>query len=165
MASFLENFRNIMSKKPGGDNDQESMVVPKAPSFKYKNPVVDNNIEYWRAFADKGTMNHYDDFLHILDEASTLDTAEDIKNYVNTLKDTTSYKVNQGVRTWVNDLESLYSMPEYKKYDRFLPLSIMRRQTEIAKQAVEGGYKKRPQYMERVPSPSELLPKTSTTFK
>lgn len=147
--------------------EQNLPAIPKAPSFQYKDPVVENNIEYWRGFADKNTMDHYDELLYILDEASTLDTMDEIKDYISQLKDTTRYKFNNGYRTWINDLEALYYIYDKEQYDRDLPNLIMRDQTEKARTALENGYKRETNPLikrQSPPSPSELLPQIRNSF-
>ena len=182
MATFIENLRNsgLLPTKSGvqgtnftpAQNEVQSTEtlpeVPKAPNFTYKNPVTDNNIEYWRGFADDNTMKHYDEFLYILDEASTLNTMSDIKDYMNQLKGTIRYNLNDGYKTWVNDLEALCYMYDKKPYDKNLPLSIMRYQTEKAKTALENGYKKKINPMikkQPIASPSEFLQEIKNTYK
>lgn len=191
MATFYDNLRNSGFLPTRGDiqkarrareiangsrdtsidqqqEEQNLPAIPKAPSFQYKNPVIDNNIEYWRGFADKNTMNHYDELLYILDEVSTLDTMDEIKDYMSQLKNTTRYKINNGYRTWVNDLESLYYMYDGEQYDRDLPNLIMRDQTEKARTAIENGYKRETNPLikrQSPPSPLELFPQIKNSFK
>lgn len=151
------------------DNEQAQEAlptVPKAPSFHYKNPVTDNNIAYWMGFTDSGTMGHYDDLMNILKNVEELGTVDDIIKYISGIKDTTMYKVNPGVQTWTNDLESLYYGLD-KKYDLSYPVDLMRYQTTKAKNEFENGYRGRlySQTYPRIPSPSELLPQIRNSFK
>ena len=150
------------------DNEQiqEALpAVPKAPSFHYKNPATDDSIAYWMGFTDSGTMRHYDDLMNILENVEELKTADDIKKYISGIKDTLMYKVNPGVQTWTNDLESLYYGLD-EKYDLSYPVDLMRYQTTKAKSEFENGRRSRiySQPYPRIPSPSELLSNIKKSF-
>lgn len=184
MASFADNFRQAFGQQPFtkydpiGEKRRESAiknekstpsqetkgpsVVPKAPSFRYKN---DDNIAYWMGFADSGTMRHYNDLMDILGDIEGKKSIDDIKTYVDGVKDTTMYKLNPGVQTWTSDLESLYSQID-EKNELSYPIELMRAQTVKAKNEFENGYRNR-SYNEPypyIPSPSELLPKIADSF-
>lgn len=151
------------------DNEQAQEAlptVPKAPSFHYKNPAIDNNISYWIGFTDSGTMKHYDDLMNILGDVEELKTVDDIRKYISGIKDTTMYKVLPGVQAWTNDLESLYYGLD-DKYDLSYPVDLMRYQTTKAKSAFENGYRNNlyTQEHSQFPSPSELLPQIKNSFK
>lgn len=151
----------------GNEEAQEALpTVPKAPSFHYENPATDDSIAYWMGFTDSGTMRHYDDLMNILGDVEELKTVDDIKKYISGIKDTIMYKVNPGVQTWTNDLESLYYGLD-KKYDLSYPVDLMRYQTTKAKSEFENGYKSflPTQKHPRVPSPSELLPQIKDSFR
>lgn len=155
------------TSKDNGQAQEELPAVPKAPSFHYKNPAIDNDISYWIGFTDSGTMRHYDDLMNILGDVEELKTIDDIREYISGIKDTIMYKVNPGVQTWTNDLESLYYGLD-KKYDLSYPVDLMRYQTTKAKSEFENGYKNDFLYTQthpRVPSPSELLPQIKDSFK
>lgn len=152
--------------KDNGQVQEELLTVPKAPSFRYKNPATDNNTAYWKGFTDSGTMRHYDDLMNILGDVEELKTVDDIKEYISGIKDTTMYKVNPGVQTWTNDLESLYYGLD-KKYDLSYPVDLMRYQTTKAKSEFENGRRSSiySQPYPQIPAPSELLPQIKDSFK
>lgn len=154
------------TSKDNGQVQEALPTTPKAPSFRYKNPVTDNNIAYWMGFTDSGTMRHYDDLMNILENVEELGTVDDIRKYISGIKDTTMYKVNPGVQTWTDDLESLYYGLD-KKYDLSYPVDLMRYQTTKAKSEFENGYRSRlySQAYPRISSPSELLPQIKNSFK
>lgn len=131
------------TSKENGQTQEALPAVPNAPSFRYKNPVIDNNIAYWMGFTDSGTMKHYDDLMNILGDIEELKTVDDIREYISGIKDTTMYKVNPGVQTWTNDLEALYYGLD-KKYDLSYPVDLMRYQTTEAKNKFENGYRSQP---------------------
>ena len=179
--TFIKNFRDLtrvgIEKQETKQPDEEPVVVPKAPNFRYKNPAIDNNYAFWLKFSDPGTMRHYDDLMNILNEVEQLNSLEDIHDYTNNLKNSISYKINPGIRYWVDDLEALYYGDGIgEQYSLALPVDIMRYQTTKAKSAYESGYDSRnfeeeilnnynKSELERVPSPNELLPKIANTFK
>lgn len=163
--------RQIAQGEMDTSNDNEQAqealpTVPKAPSFHYKNPATDDSIAYWMGFTDSGTMRHYDDLMKILEDVEGLKTLDDIRKYISSIKDTTMYKVNPGVQTWTNDLESHYYGQD-KKYDLSYPVDLMRYQTTKAKNEFENGYRSRlySQEYPRIPSPSELLPQIRNSSK
>lgn len=189
MATFFENLRaygplltrgdiqkarrtrqiaqgEMDTSKDNGQVQEALPTIPKAPSFRYKNPVTDNNIAYWMGFTDSGTMRHYDDLMKILEDVEGLETIDDIRKYISSIKDTTMYKVNPGVQTWTKDLESHYYGLD-KKYDLSYPVDLMRYQTTKAKSEFENGYRSRlhSQPYPQIPSPSELLPQIKNSFK
>lgn len=123
------------------ERQQQNIPIPKAPSFKYKDPVTDDRIAYWQMFIDEGTMRHYDDLMGILDNIEGMDSKDDIRGYINQLKDTTMYKVNPGIRHWLGDLESQYYGKDMEKYDASYPIELMRYQTNKAKKEFENGHK------------------------
>ena len=152
---FIDNLRSTLGRLPTRGDIQkargniktassseeypEPVVTPKVPVFKYKNPATENDIEYWRKFTDEGTMRHYDDLMNVLDNIEKMNSKEDIRNFINQLKDTTTYKVNPGIQIWVGDLESEYYGPT--KYDLSYPVDLMRHQTAKAKNAFDSGYR------------------------
>lgn len=171
MASFYESIREALENAPTKSNIQKKRTEktsrenpPLAPSFTYKDPAVDNNISYWRMFADKGTMRHYDDLMGILDDIEKMDSKDDVINYVDQLKGTVMYKVNPGVQDWLGDLESYYYGPS--KYDASYPIELMRNQTMKAKEAFENGFVSNHYTTKKnVPAPSGLLQEIRSTYR
>lgn len=174
-SPFVTRFRTARTSEehpedPSQDNPDNTAynnpIVPKAPSFRYKNPATDNDVAYWKGFTDSGTMEHYDDLMNILENVEEMGTVDDIRKYISGIKDTTMYKVLPGVQAWTNDLESLYYDLD-EKYDLSYPVDLMRYQTTKARSAFENGYRNNLYTQEhpRIPSPSELLPRIKNSFK
>ena len=155
------------ARSESAENGQESAPIPKAPSFRYKNPVVDNNIAYWKTFMSDDLMGRYDELMYILDEASTLDNEESVNSYIRQLKGTSGYKYSPSLKMWINDLEALY-YDRGKNHDLQQPVEIMRHQTDIAKQKYDDGHRSRqyPSYVEKLPKfDSPNLPSISTNYR
>ena len=157
---------NALAAKQNNESAQENtQEVPKAPSFTYKNPATDDSIAYWKTFSDEGTMRHYDDLINILDTASEMKSVDEIKNYINDIKGTTTYKTNPGIQYWVNDFESFY-YPLDEKYDMSYPIDVMAYQTAKAREAFENKYKDSTYTKRRkISSPSEILPEIKSSYK
>lgn len=163
MSSFFDNLRTAANN----NTQKDAQNVPKAPNFTYKNPATDNSIAFWRMFSDEGTMRHYDDLMGVLDKASEMKSKDEVRDYIGSLKNTITYKVNPGIQSWVNDFESLYYPSEKdKKYDMYYPIDVMMYQTTKALNAFINGYRSfDPTKKREIPSPSELLPKISSSYK
>lgn len=134
ITKLLESVFNNRSK----DSQQVSeslSTIPKAPSFKYKNPVTDNNIAYWELFVNDDIMSRYDDLMGVLDNTDKIDTLEGKREYINQLKNTTDYKDNKSVQTWVDDLESEFYGMGAKELS--YPTALLRSQMAIAKKEYE----------------------------
>lgn len=125
---FIENYR---STDNGGQIKQKT-TVPKAPSFRYKDPAVSNNVGYWRLFANEDIMSRYDDLMGVLDKTDSIDTIEGKREYIKQLKNTADFKKNENVKTWVNDLESGFYGMGAKELS--YPTALMRDQMKKARQ-------------------------------
>lgn len=112
LSPFITRYRAEGSMDTSENLSQDSSdgrnlpAVPKAPAFRYKDTTVDNNIAFWRLFVNDDIMSRYDNLMGILDETDRIGTLEGKREFMNQLKDTTDYKKNKSVRTWVDDLEA-----------------------------------------------------------
>ena len=143
LSPFITRYRaagsmDTSENSPQGNSSEQNLpAVPKAPAFRYKDPTVDNNIAYWRLFVNDGIMSRYDDLMGILDKTDEIDTLEGKREFMNQLKDTTDYKDNKSIQTWVNDLESEFYGMGAKELS--YPTALMRNQMAKAKEEYEKG--------------------------
>lgn len=119
----------------GSSDGRNLPAVPKAPAFRYKDTTVDNNIAYWRLFVNDDIMSRYDDLIGILDKTDEIETLEGKREFMNQLKDTTDYKNNKSIQTWVNDLEGAFYGMGAKELS--YPTALMRNQMTRAKKEYE----------------------------
>ena len=146
LSPFITRYRAEgsmdTSRNLSQDNSDERNLpaIPKAPAFRYKDPTVYNNIAYWQLFVNDDIMSRYDDLIGILDKTDEIDTLEGKRGFMNQLKDTTDYKENESVRTWVNDLESEFYGMGAKELS--YPTALMRNQMARAKKEYEKEQKK-----------------------
>lgn len=134
----MDTSENLSQGSSGGKN---LPAIPKAPAFRYKDPAMDNNIAYWQLFMNDGIMSRYDDLMGILDKTDEIDTLEGKREFINHLKETTDYKDNKSIQTWVNDLESGFYGMGAKELS--YPTALMRNQMLKAKKEYENEMGKR----------------------
>lgn len=141
VSPFITKYRAEGSIDTSEDSSQNNSgrqnlpEIPKAPAFKYRDPAVANNIIFWKLFVNDDIMSRYDDLMGILDKTDEIDTLEGKREFMNQLKDTTNYKDNKSVQTWVNDLESGFYGMGAKELS--YPTALMRNQMARAKKEYE----------------------------
>lgn len=141
VSPFITRYRaegSIDTSEDSSQNNSERQnlpEIPKAPTFRYRDPAADNNIVFWKLFVNDDIMSRYDDLIGILDKTDEIDTLEGKREFVNQLKDTTDYKDNKSVQTWVNDLESGFYGMGAKELS--YPTALMRNQMAKAKKEYE----------------------------